>query len=154
MISNVSSLLTGEYIISNSEMLICHRNADPLESVELSTWKEQCSINFTLRSFSRVSRNSSVHIRTNNFSTLVIIKNCSTTSKLQILAQSIFDSCKENFNTTKILWISRKENLIADEISKTIDYDTWRTIESFFQLTNIWGKVAFDRLADNHNTNI
>lgn len=61
---------------------------------------------------------------------------------------------KENFNTTKILSISRKENLIADEIYKTIDYDTWRTIESFFQPTNIWGKVAFDRLADNHNTNI
>ena len=43
--------------------------------------------------------------------------------KLQELAEGINNTCQKNGTKFKISWIARNQSSIADNISKTIDYD-------------------------------
>ena len=44
-------------------------------------------------------------------------------------------------------------NTVADEVSKSIDYDDWTTTKSFFdQMNEAWGPFTVDRFASSRNT--
>ena len=48
-------------------------------------------------------------------------------------------------------WIPREENLIADYISKVLDYDDWMLHPVIFeQLNALWGPHDVDRFANYH----
>ena len=54
-----------------------------------------------------------------------------------------------------IQWISRNDNVLADGISKSIDYDYLGVSDEFFQfIDNMWGPHEVDPLANNENAKL
>ena len=52
-------------------------------------------------------------------------------------------------------WVPRDVNVLADEISKTVDYDDWTTTRDFFAyMDSLWGPHTVDRFADSFNTKL
>jgi hypothetical protein len=49
-------------------------------------------------------------------------------------------------------WVPRKENSVADAISKVFDWDDWGVSEDFFNfLDSLWGPHTVDRFANHYN---
>ena len=65
-----------------------------------------------------------------NSSVSTIINCGSTKPDLQSVALELFNVCKKHDIVLLPQWLPRRENQIADKISKTIDYDDWY-IEDF-----------------------
>ena len=150
--SDASSYAIGAIFENKSRVYTCHKNLTKQEILESSTWRELLAIDYALKSFAPLIKNSSIHMKTDNFATSLIAKKGSTKTKLQHFAESIYKTCIENSIKFKISWIARNKNIEADSISKSIDYDDWQTTFKFFHLlTNIWGKFTIDRFADNEN---
>ena len=52
-----------------------------------------------------------------------------------------------------ITWVPRDANVIADEVSKFVDYDDWTTSDAFFtHISREWGPFTIDRFASHKNT--
>ena len=98
-------------------------------------------------------QNTSVHLKTDNFTTLVITRIGSNKTSLQKFAENINKICVENSIKFEISWIPCNNNASADAISKLIDSDDWQTMVKFFQkISETWGKLTIDRFANNENT--
>lgn len=150
--SDASSVAIGAIFENKSRTYTCHKNLTEEESLESSTWRELLAIDYALKSFSPLIKNSSVHMKTDNFATSLISKKGSTKLNLQKFAESIYNTCTKNSIKFQISWIARDKNIKADTISKLIDYDDWQTTPEFFRLLNdIWGTFTIDRFADNEN---
>ena len=60
--------------------------------------------------------------------------------------------CKKEDIKLDMYWVPREENVIADELSKHVDYDDWITSISFFrELDADWGPYTIDRFASSKN---
>ena len=78
-------------------------------------------------------------------------------SKLELhnLAFEIFALCQENNINFSPEWVPRNLNADADLISKTIDYDDWRTTHEFFAYFDlVWGPRTVDRFANHKNAHL
>lgn len=52
-------------------------------------------------------------------------------------------------------WVPREENVVADTISRIVDYDDWHLDPLIFNwLDHAWGPHDVDRFADNYNTQL
>ena len=58
-----------------------------------------------LKSFAPLLRNTSIHLKTDNFTTLVITRKGSNKTSLQEFAENINKMCVENSTKFEILWI-------------------------------------------------
>ena len=56
--------------------------------------------------------------------------------ELQRMAINIFSVCVQKGIIIDIQWIPRQENVKADYISNTIDYEDWGVTNDFFQIMN------------------
>ena len=96
-----------------------------------------------LKSFAPLLRNTSIHLKTDNFTTLVITRKSSNKTCLQEFAENINKMCVKNSTKFEILWI--RHNNVTDAISKLIDYDDWQTTVEFFQkISKKSGKLTID----------
>ena len=51
-----------------------------------------------------------------------------------------------------VQWVPRKQNTIADTLSKMYDFEDWETTTTLFKYLNrVWGPFTVDRFADNKN---
>ena len=74
----------------------CHKNLTTTESLESSTWRELLAIEYALKSFALLLKNTSIHLKTDNFATSVITRKGSKKTSLQEFAEKINKICVEN----------------------------------------------------------
>ena len=131
----------------------CHKNLTMKERLQSSTWRELLAVEYALKSFAPLLQNTSIHLKTDNFSTSVITRKGSNKTSLQEFAENINKVCVENSTKFRISWIPRNNNAAAETISKLIDHHDWKTTVGFFQkISKIWRKLTIDRFANNENT--
>ena len=71
---------------------------------------------------------------------------------LQKLAESIYDLTVSCSIKLDVQWVPRKQNTIADTLSKMYDFEDWETTNTLFKYLNrVWGPFTIDRFADNKN---
>ncbi|CAC5357350.1 unnamed protein product [Mytilus coruscus] len=88
-------------------------------------------------------------------STWRIVQAGSVKEKLQNIAISIFSICSQKGILINIQWIPRGENLKADYISKTIDYEDWGVSEFFYTFINdLWGPYTMDCFASSRDAKL
>ena len=151
--SDASSVACGAILKIDESIYTAHQNFSPDEIDQSSTWRELKAVLFSLRSFIPKLRNRYVNWETDNQAVPSITSKGSKKPHLQQIAVQIFNVCKQNNVNLNINWIPREENIIADEISKFIDYDDWRTTHEFFQyLEQKWGPFTIDRFANEKNS--
>ena len=121
--SDASSFAIGAIFENKSGTHTCHKNLTTKERLESSIWREISAIGYALKSFDPLLQNTSIHLKTDNFATLVITRKGSNKTSLQEFAEYINKICVENSMKFKISWIPcNNNNVAADAISKLIDY--------------------------------
>lgn len=71
---------------------------------------------------------------------------------LHDLAMDIYRICIINGITIEVEWIPRRENEQADLLSRFFDFDDWSVTDNIVQMfEKRWGKITFDRFADDKN---
>lgn len=129
-----------------------HKNFSPVERVQSSTWRELEAVSFTLRSFAPLLQGRTVNWETDNQAVASITTKGSKKEHLQCLAVRIYFLCKRFDINLNINWIPRDKNVVADEISKFVDFDDWTTSTTFFRLLDSsWGPFTIDRFANHKN---
>ncbi|CAC5410738.1 unnamed protein product [Mytilus coruscus] len=74
---------------------------------------------------------------------------------LHELAMNIYTICIVNSITIEVEWIPQSENVQADYFSRIFYVDDWAVADSAFLIfNNRWGKLTFDRFADDKNHKI
>ena len=71
---------------------------------------------------------------------------------IQAVMKRIFEFCHERSIQLWIEWIPRKNNVLADAMSKFYDSDDWMLNSKYFRiLDKLWGPHTFDRFASANN---
>ena len=82
---------------------------------------------------------------TDNKGVAAIIKSGSSKVHLHKLAMEIFSLSKEHNVIIDIEWIPRSENVVANYLSKIVDFDDWSVKDSYFRaVDSIWGPFTVD----------
>ena len=90
---------------------------------------------------------------TDNDPTLTIISKGSKRPHLHVIAVDIYNLCRTHHIDLNMVWVPREFNEEADALSKTLDYDDWRTTLVFFDRINrSWGPFTIDRFANHKNS--
>ena len=145
----------GGYIAEQLGNVIARGLFTDAEIRTSSTYRELLAVNRVLQSIGFLLKNQCVQWNTDNLNVTRIIKNGSTKEHLQALAVEVFQRCL--FYDVEIVpcWIPREENILADEISKTVDTDNWSIDADTFQLIQQrFGNFTIDRFADNSNCKV
>ena len=150
--SDASSSACGAILKIDDYIYRAHKNFSMEESDQSSTWRELEAVLYALKSFAPMIRGRTVHWETDNQAVPSISQKGSKKEHLQELAIQIYYLCRTNRITLHLNWIPREENVVADEMSKFIDYDDWRTSDAFFHYLNqTWGPFTIDRFANQKN---
>ena len=135
--SDASNFACGGFL--DDYNTVSFRSWNPSERLKSSTWRELKAIHFCLLSFCSSLKNSSVLWHSDNQAAVRILEVGSPKPDLQSLAIDIFTLCKNNSICLLPYWIPRELNKIADDISKTTDYDDWATSSQFFLYIDKFG---------------
>ena len=77
----------------------------------------------------------------------------SNKQRLQKLAESIYDLTVSRSIKLDAQWVPRKQNTIADTLSKMYDLEDWETTNTLLKYLNrVWGPFTIDRFANNKNS--
>lgn len=149
---DVYSDAIGAHVRTDSKTYTCFKNFKVHEKNFSSTWRELYAILFTLETFKTILKGKIINWKSDNFAATIITKSGSAKSQLQEIAERIFKIGFDYSIDINISWIPRKENRLADKISKYFDYDDWQTTEKCFNTLNrLWGPLTIDRFADHEN---
>jgi len=133
--SDASATGCGSVIGFNNEY-VCHRIWMDSESLQSSTWRKLCAVEFSLQSFSPVLKGSHVKWSTDNQVAARIVKVGSMKLELHSMATRIFDICVQSGIYLDMQWITRTLNHQADYITRLIDIDDWQTTNDLFLSLN------------------
>ena len=151
--SDASKIGVGGVLGDNNAT--CHKSLSPVEQRRSSTRRELLAVTWGLKSFSSKLIKKNVTWYIDNYAATRILQVGSNKHELQQFALQDFDICKSLQINFKPVWIPRELNVVADEVSKCVDIDDWRTSSKFFvHLNNIWGHFSIDRFADDDNTKV
>lgn len=132
--------------------LVSYRNLSTVEESNSSTERELQAIQHGLRSFAPTLSHRHVLWQTDNHAATHISRTGSNKKHLQLIAEDIYDVCREHDIEFKLEWIPRNANQLADFWSRFFDYDDWAlNAEVFDALNQRWGPLTIDRFADNFN---
>jgi hypothetical protein len=153
--SDASDNSWGGYVIHFNEFILA-RGGWPIQfqgKATSSTWRELKAILLVFQSCIQFLRGKHILHRSDNQSTVRIIKHGSSKPDLQILAIQIFNLAVENGIIFLAEWIPRDENEQADYLSKIQDSEDYNLSELVFQRIDLaWGPFTVDRFAS-HLTN-
>lgn len=151
--SDASSVACAAIMKIDDSIYTSHKNFSVSEANMSSTWRELEAVSFSLQSFASMLQGRVVHWETDNQAVSFIVAKGSRKVHLQKLAVSIYFLCRRNNIHLNLNWIPRDLNTVADEMSKFVDYDDWRTSDGFFNhLRSRWGPFTIDRFANQKNT--
>lgn len=117
-----------------------------------STWRELKAVQFGLECMHTQLAGKLVKVYTDNQNVVHICQVGSMKPDLHDLAMDIYRICIINGITIEVEWIPRRENEQADLLSRIFDFDDWSVTDNIFQMfEKRWGKITFDRFADDKN---
>ena len=142
----------GGYLVHRLDKIVARGKFSNLEINTSSTYRELLAVKFVLQSIRRFLLNERVQWNTDNQNVVRIVNNGSSKEHLQALSVEIFQLCMSSNIEIFPQWIPREENVIADDISKFNDNDSWGIdMKTFEMLENIFGKFTIDQFADDTN---
>ena len=148
--SDASNYALAAYYVLEETQNISFKNLSPDEAVQSSTWRELFAIFFALKSFDTNINSKHICWQTDNYAASIIVSSGSNKQHLQKLAESIYDLTVFRSIKLDVQWVSRKQNTIADTLSKMYDFEGWETTNTLFRYLNwVWGPFTIDRFADN-----
>ena len=134
---------------------VAHKNWDPLEMSQSSTWRELHCVYFALQSFALRLSNSSVKWFTDNQAVPIIVDSGSMKEELHKLSVDIFYVTRDYNIDLDAEWIPRSLNDKADYLSKIVDCDDWKVKDCYFYaLTSYWGQCSVDCFASSKNCKV
>ena len=132
-----------------------HSGGESFQLAFSSTHRELIAIEYSLKAFGPILRNSRVKWFTDSQSSVRIVEVGSMQFSLHTLAISIFEFCIRNNIELSVQWIPRSLNQKADSVSKFMDIDDWQITSEFFGLLEqYWGPHTIDCFANFYNTKI
>ena len=150
--SDASNYALAAYYVLEESQNISFKNLSPDEAVQSSTWRELFAIFFAQKSFDKNINSKHICWQTDNYAASIIVSSGSNKQHLQKLAESIYDLTVPRSIKLDFLWVPRKQNTIADTLSKIYDFEDWETTNTLFKYLNrVWGPFAIDRFVDNKN---
>ena len=152
--SDASSLGCAAYL-SMDDFPVAHKNWDPLEMSQSSTWRELHCVYFALQSFALRLSISSVKWFTDNQAVPIIVDSGSMKEELHKLSVDIFYVTRDYNIDLDVEWIPRSLNDKADYLSKIVDCDDWKVKDCYFYaLTSYWGQCSVDCFASSKNCKV
>jgi hypothetical protein len=124
--------------IENSD-LVMHIPWLRSEASKSSVWREIKAIELCLLAFIDILRGSLVTFYTDSQNAASIVLKGSRVPELQVLALSIYNTCRQNNVDLNTVWIPREQNAQADFFSRIIDVDDWQTTTEFFEFLDTCG---------------
>ena len=122
--SDASNSAAGAYVVNVKDAVFQAFWSDE-ESKKSSTYREIKAVLFALENFKQEFMCKKVKWFTDSQNYVTIINTGSFNTELQELAFQIYQICVHNSILLNIQWISRNKNVLADGISKSLDYDDW-----------------------------
>ena len=117
-----------------------------------STWRELAAVERSIMLSGNLFQDKTVKWYTDSSNIVKILKVGSGKRDLQKLARSIYERSFSLNMKIMPVWIPRKENTRADEMSRCSDFDDWSiSAEAFDMLQKRWGVHTFDRFANASN---
>ena len=152
--SDASSLGCAAYL-SMDDFPVAHKNWDPLEMSQSSTWRELHCVYLALQSFALRLSISSVKWFTDNQAVPIIVDSGSMKEELHKLSVDIFYVTRDYNIDLDVEWIPRSLNDKADYLSKIVDCDDWKVKDCYFYaLTSYWGQCSVDCFASSKNCKV
>ena len=150
--SDASIYALAAYYVLEQTQSINFKNFSPDEAAQSSTWREIFAIYFALKSFDKNINSKYICCQTDNYPASIIVSSDSNKQHLQKLVESIYDLTVSGCTKLHVQWVPRKQNTIADTLSKMYDFEDWETTNTLFKYLNrVWGSFTMDRFADNEN---
>ena len=149
--TDASSYAGAGFVVGNI-LQIAHNMFTEQEKFMSSTWRELKAVQFVLESMHTQLAGKLVKVYTDNQNVVHICQVGSMKPDLHDLAMDIYRICIINGITIEVEWIPRRENEQADLLSRIFDFDDWSVTDNIFQMfEKRWGKITFDRFADDKN---
>ena len=153
--SDASNHTLSAQFLKGGREYICFKNVSEYEIKQSLTWREFFAIQFALYSFAPNISNKSVHWKIDNYAASLIVASGSNKEHLQTLAEAIYELTIKYSIIIQVKWIPRHKSQIADALSKSYDFDDWKTTDTLFHyLNSLWGPFTIDRFADNKNAKL
>ena len=123
--------------------------------MQSSTWRELIAIERTLWSLVRNLSIKIIRLFTDNLAVAYVWLSGSRKEMIQKVVKRIFEFCHERSIQLWIEWIPRKDNVLADALSKFYDSDDWMLNSKYFRiLDKLWGPLTFDISASATNRHV
>ena len=127
----------------------------PNEASKSSTWREIRAVRQVLEALESKLANQRVRWFTDNQNVVRILQVGSRKPDLQGEALAIFSISLSQHIHLEPEWIPRKNNELADYLSRIVDYDDWSLSRGTFrELDKVWGPHTVDRFASHYNTQL
>ena len=153
MRARASSDDSSAHITVDGKLHVTHKNFPDDEIVRSSTWREHDAVLHAVLRFTPLIRGKDVVWETDNHAVPTITQKGSRKADRHNLAVNLYYTCRSTGVDLNCKWIPREENHLADQISKCVDYDAWKTTAELFQLLDYeWGPHSIDRFANATNT--
>ena len=118
-----------------------------------STYREIFVVCGFLNNFVEQFKGRCVCVYTDNSAVTYIARRGSMHSELQDIAVNMHDLCFKNDIKLTVRWIPRKQNVLADKLSRVVLEDDWSISDHIFRLCDKrWGPFDIDLFASHYNT--
>lgn len=145
--SDASGQGWGGYAVHFSDK-VARGSWSSAESLKSSTFREVKAIRLVLESYSDEVRGKEVLHRTDNKNAEIVLSVGSRNKELHQEAVAVYKLCRELNMRLSVEWISRDENVEADEMSRFDDPNDYMLDPSCFRYINeVWGPHTVDRFA-------
>ena len=131
--SDASNYALAAYYVLKETQNISFEIFFPDGAVKSSTWRELFAIFFALKSFATNINSKHICWQTDKYAASIIVSSGSNTQHLQKLAESMYDLTVSRSIKHDVQWIPRKQNTIADTLSKMYDFEDKETINTLFK---------------------
>ena len=149
--SDTSDTGFGGYMVEHGPQ-IAHGQWSVWEAQQSSTWRELKAVSTVLKSFASSLRDERIRWFSDNQNVVSILMYGSRKPLLQAEALTVFHLCVKHHLTIEPEWIPRRENQVADYLSRVVDEDDWMVHPMIFhQLDLMWGPHTVDRFANVNN---
>jgi hypothetical protein len=132
--------------------LNAHEYFSEWEAVQSSTYRELLGVTRCLQSLIGICKGKMVVVQVDAMNLLGIVNRGSPRLALNTLARELFWFCLSNKIILSIEWVPRKNNTIADDISKWLIPDDYSISPPyFFMFDSKWGPHTCDVFSSNEN---
>ena len=122
--SDASDTGFGGYMVEHGPQ-IAHSQWSAWEAQQSSTWRERKGVSTVLQSFASSLSDERIRWFTDNQNVVRILTYGSRKPLLQAEALAVFHLCVAHHLTIEPEWIPRKDNQVADYLSRVVDEDDW-----------------------------